>query len=47
MLVGNLIGEATSPTAVGVQRKVNEMMALGIKDARATEAIEARAMVTP
>jgi uncharacterized protein YggE len=44
VLVGDLIAEATSPSAVGAQRKVNKMMAQGMKDARAIEAIEARAM---
>jgi uncharacterized protein YggE len=44
VLVGDLIAEATSPSAVGAQRKVNEMMAQGMKDARAMAAIEARAL---
>ncbi len=44
VLVGDLTAEATSPSAVGAQRKVNEMVALGMKDARATEGVEARAM---
>ena len=43
VLVGDLIAEATSPSAVEAQRKVNAMIAHGMKDARA-EGIEARAM---
>ena len=44
VLVGDLTAEATSPSAVDAQRKVNAMMAQGMKDAHATEGIEARAM---
>jgi uncharacterized protein YggE len=44
VLVGDLTTEATSPSAVGAQRKVNEMMAQGMKDARAIDGIEARAL---
>ena len=43
VLVGDLTAEATSPSAVEAQRKVNAMMAQGMKDARAAEGIEARA----
>ncbi len=44
VLVGDLTVEATSPSAVTAQRKVNEMMLQGMKEARANEGIEARAM---
>ena len=44
MLVGDLTAEATSPSAVEAQRKVNAMMAQGIKEARAVGGIEARAL---
>jgi uncharacterized protein len=44
VLVGDLTVEATSPSAVEAQRKVNAMMAQGMKDARAVEGVEARAL---
>ena len=44
VLVGDLTVQATSPSAVTAQRKVNEVMAQGMKEARANEGIEARAM---
>lgn len=44
VLVGDLTAEARSPSAVEAQRKVNAMMAQGMRDARAAEGIEARAM---
>ena len=43
VLVGDLTAEATSPSAVEAQRKVNAMMAQGMRDAHGTEGIEARA----
>jgi uncharacterized protein len=42
-LVGDLTAEATSPSTAEAQRKVNAMMAQGMKEARAVEGIEARA----
>lgn len=44
VLVGDLTAEARSPSAVEAQRKVNAMMAQGMRDARAAEGIGARAM---
>ena len=43
LLVGDLTAEATSPSAVDAQHKVNAMVAQGMKDARAAEGIDARA----
>ena len=44
VLVGDLTVEAMSPSPADAQRKVNALMAQGMKDARAVEGIEARAM---
>ena len=44
VLVGDLTAEATSPSAVEAQRKVNAMMAVAMKGAGAAEGVEARAM---
>ena len=44
VLVGELVAQATSPSAAEAQGKVNAMMAQGMKDARAVEGLEIRAM---
>jgi uncharacterized protein YggE len=43
VLVGDLTAEATSPTPVDVQRKVNGMMSRAMKDAVAVAGVEPRA----
>ena len=43
-LVAELVAQATSPAAATAQRRVNEMMAAGMKAARGVPGVEARAI---
>ena len=43
-LVADLVAQATSPAAATAQRRVNEMMAAGMKAARAVAGVETRAI---
>lgn len=43
-LVADLVAQATSPAAANAQRRVNEMMAAGMKAARGVAGVEARAI---
>ena len=44
LLVADLVSQVTAPTAATAQRRVNEMMAAGMKAARGVPKVEARAI---